>query len=520
MRQIAIFDTTLRDGEKSPGTILTLSEKVRLAKQMARLNVDVLEAGFPAASQEQFEAVRRMATEVQGPVVAALARATNPKDFDLAWEALQHAPRPRLHTFVPASRTYREHFLRRSAEDTLQLAVAATQAARKHVGDVEFSLVDSFRADPRELTALVRAVIGAGATIINLADTVGCATPGDVTALFQQLRREIDLFDRVVFSIHCHNDLGLAVANSLAAVLEGAKQVHCTINGIGERAGNTALEELVMAITCHGSRFQMATGIHLEQIYPTSLLVRRLSGIGLAPHKPIVGDNAFVCETLVPQLADSKEKPPWEIMHPEQLGIHVTRHRLTSGATLAEVAARIRELGYDLSPQELDECHGAFQELAAKKEAVFDADLEVLVNETALRDVRRYKLLYLNVSAGSISVPNATVQLEVDGQIIQDAGFGHGPVDATFKTICKMVKHFPRLVRYEVNAVTSGTDALGEVMVGLEAGGQQVNGRGIDADIVLASARALIDGLNKLEYSSKLGTVSEFTDEEAFMPKL
>ena len=270
----------------------------------------------------------------------------------------------------------------------------------------------------------------------------------------------------------------------------------------------------------HSARLDVQTGIHLEQIYPTSRLVRRISGIGMAPQKPVVGDNAFVYETLVPQLSDSTEAPPYEIMNPEQLGIYTTGYRLTPAATWEQFQQRIKELGYDLNPVDVGECFRAFQELAAKKEIVFDADLELLVNERAYKDQVRYKLLYLNVTAGSISVPNATVQLEVDGQAIQDAGFGHGPVDAAFKTIYKMTKRAPKLIRYEVNAVTSGTDALGEVVVRLEEGAQQANGRGVDTDIVLASAKALINGLNKLEYGSKQDAVYEFTDDESFLPRL
>lgn len=520
MRSILIFDTTLRDGEKSPGTILSIAEKVRLANQLGQLHVDVLEAGFPAASEEQYQCVGRIAREVRGPVIAALARATNPKDFEIAWEVIKDAAQPRFHTFVPASRQYREHFLKKNAQQTRELAVAAVQTARKYTPDVEFSLVDTFRANPQEVVELVRAVIGAGASTVNLADTVGYATPQDVTLLFQKLRQEVDTFDRAVFSIHCHNDLGLAVSNSLAAIMAGAGQVHTTVNGIGERTGNTALEELVMALTTHSARFAVQTGIHLEQIYPTSRLVRRLTGIGMAPQKPIVGDNAFLYETVVPQLSDSTEAPPYEIMNPEQLGIYTTGHRLTPAANWEQFQQRIKELGYDLTPADVGECYRAFQELSAKKEIIFDADLELLVNERAFKDQVRYKLLYLNVTAGTISVPNATVQLEVDGQVMQDAGFGHGPVDATFKTIYKMVKRAPKLVRYEVNAVTSGTDALGEVVVRLEEGGQQANGRGIDTDIVLASAKALINGLNKLEYGAKQEAVFEFTDEESLLPRL
>lgn len=520
MRHILVFDTTLRDGTKSPGTILTIEEKVRIAKQLAHLRVDVLEAGFPAASEEQFGIVERIAREVSGPVVAVLARATNPRDFEIAWQAVKHAARPRIHTFVPVSREYREHFLKKSVEQTAELAASATKAAKQYASDVEFSLVDAFRADPEEVIKLVRAVIEAGATTVNLADTVGRAIPSDVTQLFKRLQKEIERFDEVKFSIHCHNDLGLAVANSLAAIAEGATQIHCTVNGIGERAGNTALEELIAALSVRSAEFGADTHIQLDQIYPTSRLVRRLTGINFQPHKPVVGSNAFFYEAAVPQLADATEKPPYEILNPERLGIQTGRDLMRAETSLEEFGERVAELGYELKGEILEECYRAFQDLAGKKEQIFDADLELLVGSKAAMEQLRYKLLYLNVSAGSISVPNATVQLEADGQILQDAGFGHGPVDAAFRTIFKMAKRFPRLVRYEVNAVTPGTDAQGEVTVRLEENGHLVDGRAVDTDIVLASARALIDGLNKLERLKVQPAISEFTDEESWMPRL
>ncbi len=520
MDHIQIFDTTLRDGLKSPGTILSNDEKLRLAKQIARLQVDVLEVGFPAASEEQYETAERIVREVQGPVMAVLVRATNARDFEIAANALKPAQKKRIHTFVPASRQYREHLLKKTPEQTLELAVAAVKMAKEITPEVEFSLVDAFRADPVELVALVRAVIQAGASNVNLADTVGCATPFEVARLFQQLKREVGEFDRATFSIHCHNDLGLAVANSLTAIAEGANQVQCTINGIGERAGNAALEEIVAAADMHAARLGRSTQIELSQIYPASRLVQRLTGIALQPHKPVVGANAFICETAVPQLADIKEKPPYEIMSAEKFGILATGDFLLSDASLDQFKAKTRELGYDLDSENLQKCYEAFQDLAAKKEMVFDSDLESLLSASVVPEDKRYKLLYLNVTAGSISVPNATVQLEVDGQIFQDAGFGHGPVDAAFKTICRMVKRMPKLVRYEVNAVTPGTDAQGEVTLRLEENGYLVNGRAVDTDIVLASARALIDGLNKLENISDQPVVSEFTAEEAWMPRL
>ncbi len=520
MGHIQIFETTLRDGIKSPGTILTVEEKVRLAKQLARLGVDVLEIGFPAASEEQYGAVERIAREVRGPVMAVLARATNPRDFEIAARAFKDAERKRIHTFVPVSRQYREHFLKKSAEEALELAVSAIKMAKDITSDVEFSLVDAFRGAPEEVIPLVKAAIQSGATSINLADTVGYTTPADIHQLFGKLKEETGGSDKVTFSIHCHNDLGLAVANSLAAVMEGARQVHCTVNGIGERAGNTALEEIVAAINTRGSSAGWSTQIQLNQIYPTSRLVKRLTGITMQPHKPIVGANAFICETAVPQLADAKEKPPYQIMSAEMLGISSTVDFLTTDAGFDAFKTRVAELGFELDQERLQQCYEDFQELANKKEIVFDADLEFLVGARAAMESARYRLLYLNVTAGSISVPNATVQLEVDGLIVQDAGFGHGPVDAAFKTICKMTNRFPRLVRYEVNAVTPGTDAQGEVTLRLEENGQLVNARAADTDIVLASAKALIDGLNKLESVLDQPVISEYTDVESWMPRL
>lgn len=520
MRQIRILDTTLRDGSKSPGMILTGEEKIRIAKQLARLQVDVLEPGFPAASEEQFRLCERVAREIDGPVIAVMARATNPRDFEIAWEAVKHSLQPRIHTFVPASKEYREHFLKKTAEQTRELAASAVGTAKELTPDVEFSLVDAFRADPAEVVHLCRAAIGAGATTVNLADSVGIALPGDVARLLRRLKDELESFEQAAFSIHCHNDFGLAVANSLAALEEGATQVHCTVNGIGERTGNAALEEIAAILHARGSRLGWESRIRMDQIYPTSRLVRRLTGVALQPHKPVVGVNAFACDLDVPQLADSTEKPPYEILRPQTLGIQTLGDLLTTDTSLEQFQTRVAELGYDLAPEQVHDCFDAFQDLAGRKEVVFDADLEALLASKTSAERARYKLLYLNVTAGSISVPNATVQLEVDGQILQDAGFGRGPVDAAFKTIFKMVKRFPRLVRYEVSAVTAGTDAQGEISIRIEENGHLVDGRAVDMDIVLASARALVDGLNKLERISTEQTISEFTDAESWLPRL
>jgi 2-isopropylmalate synthase len=517
MRRIYLFDTTLRDGLKAPGTILGIDEKVRIAKQLARFQVDVLEVGFPAASQEQFEAAERIAQEVPDPILAVLARATNPRDFEIAWKAVQSHPHPRIHTFVPASREYREHFLKKTAAETVELATAAIRKARQYTTDVEFTLMDAFRANPRRVLDLVSAAAEAGAATINLADTVGYATPLDVRKLFTQLRKEVKQFGQVVFSVHCHNDLGLAVANSIAAIAEGAGQIHCTVNGIGERAGNAPLEEVAAILNVHGGEFGVQLGLRLDQTFPTSRLVRRLTGIGLRPHKPVVGENAFLYEVLVPQLSDIEEKAPYEILQPEKLGIQLAGDMLTAGTSLEAFRNRLVELGYEFDGARLQELYGAFKELAAKKENIFDADLELLISSKVAPESLHYRLQYLSVNAGSLSVPNATVQVEVDGKIQQDAEFGHGPVDAAFRTIFKITRRLPKLTRYEVSAVTPGSDAQGEVTVGLEENGFVVNGRAVDTDIILASARALIDGLNKLERLRGAPVISEFTDEESRM---
>lgn len=520
MARVSIFDTTLRDGLKSPGTILSLEEKLRMARQLARLNVDVLDIGFPAASEEQFSAAERIIQEVKGPELCVLARATNLRDFDIAWNVLKHAPRGRLHTFVPVSRAYREHYLKKSLKETVEIAVKAIARAREYTDNVEFSLVDAFRADPEEVKAMVRAALKAGAAVVNLADTVGAATPSHVKSLLRFIGKQGESSGKGRLSIHCHNDLGLAVANSLAAIEGGAEQVHCTVNGIGERAGNAPLEEVLVALRAHGELFKKESGVKMEEIYPTCRLVRRLTGIGLQPHKPVVGSNVFVFEPVVPQLEDNEDKPPCEIIDPRELGADNVGDVLAAETGLEAFRNKLMELGYEFTEDQTCQYYEDFKDLAGKKGLVFDADLELLLGSRSPTMQVRYRLLYLNVTAGSISVPNAAVQLEVDGQILQDAGFGHGPVDAAFKTICKIVRRFPKLVRYEVRAVTGGTDAQGEVSLRLEEGGCLVSGRAVDTDIVLASARALVDGLNKLESLQGEPPISEFTDMESWLPRL
>ncbi|MGQ9670267.1 MAG: 2-isopropylmalate synthase [Desulfosoma sp.] len=520
MSAIRLFDTTLRDGEKSPGTMLTVPEKLRLAVQLARLGVDVIEAGFPAASEVQFAAVQKVAQTVSGPIIAALARATNPTDFDVAVRALASCARPRLHTFVPVSPFYRKHFLKKGFQETLDLACKAVRLAKERCADVEFSLVDAFRASTEDVVTMVQAVAEAGPTVINIADTVGYATPVEVENLFRSLKIALGESSGVMLSIHCHNDLGLAVANSLAALAAGASQVHVTVNGIGERAGNTALEELAAALKARLDHFGFELSLDSSQIGPTCRLVKRLTGINVQVHKPVVGANAFVCEATVPQLGDASAQPPYQIMDPQQFGLHQAAQPVAKDLGLDVFHALLQDMGVLVDEKSLQACYDAYRQLAERKEELYVSDLENLLDETLLAPPQRYKLLYLNVSAGSISVPHATVQLEIDGQVRQDAGFGQGPVDAAFKTICKMTHRFPKLVRYEVHAATSGTDALGEVHVQLEENGQTVQGRGVATDIVLASTKAFVNALNKLEQKSKEPSVSEFTEWESWQPRL
>ncbi len=514
MKHVKLFDTTLRDGLKIPGVFLLPDERIQIAKQLENLKVDVIEGGFPGASEEQYEVLCRMAEEIKTVGFCVLARATNPEDFKIASDVLKRTRKPRLHTFLPASKLYRDHFLKKSFEETLSIAKEAVQRGSEIAPEVEFSLVDAFRASEDEVIKLIETVLEAGAKIVTCADTVGYAIPWMVENLFDKISENFG--DSITLSIHCHNDLGLAIANSLAALRAGASQVHCTINGLGERSGNTALEELVAIIVSHSDELDMSCSVELNRIYPICRIVERHTGISSSPLKPITGLNAFSCDVMMPQLEDEKEAPPFTILNPESLGRVQIEGILDSQMSYDEFKKQIENLGYLLSEEQCHKCYAAFNELVEKKEQVFLSDLELILQQVLYKIPQRYKLLYLNVTAGSIPVPHATVQLEIDGQIVQDAGFGHGPVDATFKTIFRMVKRFPKLVHYEVNAASAGTDAQGEVLLRLQEGQTVVDGRGANVDIVLASAHALVDALNKLERYGERKEVSEYTDQEGW----
>ena len=507
MEKICIFDTTLRDGEQSPGASMNLGEKLVFARQLERMNVDVIEAGFPSSSPGDFESVKRIAQEIRGPVIAGLAR-TTPNDIDTAWEALKNARAPRIHTFIATSDIHLKYKLRKSREEVLQEAGRAVAHAKRYTQDVEFSAEDATRSDPDYLARVIEAAIDAGATTVNIPDTVGYTTPTEYGKLISSLRQKVKNIDKAILSVHCHNDLGMAVANSLAAVENGARQVECTVNGIGERAGNASMEEIVMALKTRRDFFAFEVGIITEQIFPASRLLTNITGIPVPPNKAIVGANAFAHEAGIHQDGVLKEKITYEIMRPETVGI--TQSTLVLGKHSGRHAFRdrIKALGYELSEVHLNQAFQRFKEVADKKKQVFDEDLEAIIADEILRIPDFYKLVNLNVVSGSVTVPTATVQIEIGGKLYQEAGFGDGPVDAAYKTIAKITKTRSHLSKFSVNAITGGTDAQGEVMVILEEGGIRVTGQGAHTDIIMAAAKAYVNVLNKLEYQKRLKGVS------------
>jgi 2-isopropylmalate synthase len=499
---VKIFDTTLRDGEQSPGATMNVAEKVRIAEQLEKLNVDVIEAGFPISSEGDFEAVKAIARAIKRSEVTALAR-VNPKDIDRAWEAVKGAKLPRLHIFVSTSDIHLKHQLKKSKEQVIRITSQSVARAKRHTPNVEFSAMDATRSDVEFLVAVCQAAVRAGATTINIPDTVGYAIPSEFGKLIRTLRERVLGIEKVTLSVHCHNDLGLAVANSLAAIQNGARQVECTINGIGERAGNTSLEEVVMALRTRVDLFQFHTRINPRHIYTTSRLVSKITGMVVQPNKAVVGANAFAHESGIHQDGILKEKRTYEIMTPESVGIPKSSLVLGKLSGRHAFRERLRELGYRLSETDLELAFNRFKQLADKKREIFDEDIESIVVEEILRMPHRFKLVYINVVAGNVTVPTATVQMDVDGQLRQEAGFGDGPVDATFKTIKKITRTKSKLLQFAINAITSGTEAQGEVTVRLEEKGNTVIGQGADTDVIVASAKAYINALNKMEFKKQ-----------------
>jgi len=500
--RVLIFDTTLRDGEQSPGNTMNTPEKLRVARQLEALGVDIIEAGFPIASEGDFDAVRQIAETIKESEIAGLARANN-EDIDRAWEAVKVARMPRIHTFISTSDIHLKHQFRKTRDEILEIAVNAVKRAKNHTPNVEFSAMDATRSDWDYLCRMFTEVIDAGAVTVNVPDTVGYAVPEEFGRLINYIVTNVPNISQAVISVHCHNDLGLAVANSIAAIRNGARQVECTINGIGERAGNASLEEVAMILRTRKDVFAADTRIRTEKIYSASKLITAITGVSVQPNKAIVGANAFAHESGIHQDGLLKAKLTYEIMTPESVGIPKSSLVLGKHSGRHAFRERIAELGYTLGDKELNLAFKRFKALSDVKKDVYNEDIEMIIMDEIYKVPEKYKLAYLNVSCGNTTVPTATVKLDMDGTIAQDVGVGDGPVDATYKIIKRLVKTNSKLLKFSVNSITRDMDAQGEVFVKLEEKGYTVIGKGADTDIIVASAKAYINALNKLEYMKR-----------------
>ncbi len=498
-RKIIIFDTTLRDGEQSPGASMHIHEKVAIARQLEKLGVDVIEAGFAAASPGDLEAIKEVAKEVEKPIVASLARAVK-KDIDAAAEALKDAKRKRIHTFIATSPIHVEKKLGMTYERVIEAAVDAVKYARNFSDDVEFSAEDATRSDWDYLCEIFEKTIDAGATTINVPDTVGYTTPQEYYELIKYLMNKIPNIDKAVLSVHCHNDLGMATANSLSAVLAGATQVECTINGIGERAGNAAMEEIVMALKVRADFYKGCyTDINTKEIYKTSRMVSKLTGLKVQRNKAIVGKNAFAHEAGIHQDGLIKEKSTYEIMKPEDVGIETSKLVLGKHSGRHGLEVRLKELGYELTREEINEIFEEFKKLADKKKEVYDEDLRAIVEDKYKLIPKVYELVSLQVVSGNSTSPTATIKLVKDGEEFEDAALGDGPVDAVFKALERITYVKGKLKSYDIQALTEGKDAIGEVIVKVYFPeiDDTLIGRGTSTDVIEASAKAYLDAINK-----------------------
>ncbi len=501
--KLYIFDTTLRDGEQTAGVNLTVEEKVQIAKQLERLGVDIIEAGFAISSPADFEAIQRISKEVKKSTICSLARAVE-VDIRTAWDALKEAEKPRIHTFIATSDIHLKYKLKMSREEALRRAVEAVkliQDVSEGRAEVEFSAEDAGRTDLKYLYEVLEAVIEAGAKVVNIPDTVGYAIPDEWYEKILSIKENVPNIDKAIISVHCHNDLGLATANSLMAVKAGARQVECTVNGIGERAGNAAMEEIVMAINVRRDQFPVYTDIDTTQIYRTSQLVSRLTGMMIARNKPIVGENAFAHESGIHQHGVLAKRETYEIMKPEDIGLKESKIVLGKHSGRHAFKKKLEEMGILLSDEQLEEAFRKFKELASRKKEIYDVDIELIVEGLDGEKEKKFELIYNQAVSGEGIIPSATVKIRTPEGEKLGLAVGNGPVDATYKAIKNALglSDEIHLRDFKIRALTAGTDALAEVYITIEGEGRKVSGRGVDPDIVRASALAFLEALNRLE---------------------
>ena len=514
--RVLIFDTTLRDGEQSPGCSMTLPEKLEIAHALQNLGVDIIEAGFPAASPGDFDAVRAIAGEVRRPVICGLARC-NAADIDRAADALRDAANPRLHVFISSSDIHIEHQLKSDRATTLKRAADMVAHAKARAADVEFTPMDTTRSDPKYVCEMLHAVIEAGATTLNLADTVGYSTPAEFAELVRTVRETVPGAKNVVISTHTHDDLGLGVANALAGVEAGARQVECTVNGIGERAGNAALEEVVMAVKVRQDRYPYTTGINTRLLTPISRKISHVTGSVLQRNKAVVGQNAFAHESGIHQDGMLKNRSTYEIMRPEDVGVSGTELVLGKHSGRHALRQRVTDLGYHLSDEQLNRAFDAFKALADRKKEVYDADIEALAeSQISAVAAKKWTLQAFTCNAGTGTIPSAAVFLwRSDGQIVRDAALGDGPVDAVFRAIDRITGAAVKLIDYRVRAVTVGTDAQGEAFVEADHHGRRLHARAVSTDIVEASALAYLDIINRMHTRELRARMTPYDDVPA-----
>lgn len=504
--RIYLFDTTLRDGEQSPGVSLNVEEKIEIALQLARLGVDIIEAGFPIASTGDFQAVKAIAQTVKGPIIAGLCRATR-TDIDRTWEAVKYAETPRIHTFLATSDIHLKYKLQKSREEVLIQAVEAVKYARQYCPDVEFSAEDATRSDLDYLVQLVEAVIAAGATVINLPDTVGYTVPEEFGYFMRTIIERVPNSDQAIFSVHCHDDLGMAVANSLSGLRNGARQVECAVNGIGERAGNASLEEIIMALYTKHAFYQKNVNVKYSEIYKTSRMVSNLTGMMIQPNKAIVGNNAFAHESGIHQDGVLKERTTYEIMSPELVGVFKNNLVLGKHSGRHAFKDRLLELGYQLNEEEIQKAFSNFKDLADKKKEISNDDIEALVKDQAWSVPEKFSLEYLHISSGTTTIPTATVRLCIDQMPFEAASTGSGPMEAACHAVDKITDIYGKLLEYKLHAVTGGKDALGEVLSKVEIEEKVYNGRGLSTDIIEASVKSYIHAINKHYYEKQRESV-------------